>query len=77
VSVVIARFCQHCGVRPVSDWLGETRTSLCDQCLTHAVMQIVNNPEPFLCPGCGSEQDVPLDALFVCPACGWDEGREQ
>jgi hypothetical protein len=81
MTATIARYCQRCGVRPVADWLGKARPaafppSLCDQCLTHAVMEIINNPEPFYCPGCGSEQDVPLDAPFVCPNCRWEEGSE-
>jgi hypothetical protein len=76
VSVVIARFCRRCGVRPVADWPETPGCDLCEGCISRAIVRAVFDPEPFRCPGCNTVQDVPLDALLVCPACGWDEAKE-
>jgi hypothetical protein len=76
VTIVIARYCQRCGVRPVADWPEAPHCDLCEGCISRAIAHAVFDPEPFCCPGCGSEQDVLLDAPFICPNCRWEEGSE-
>lgn len=72
MNSLVVRYCWNCGKHPVAIHNGHVGR-ICERCLLSAIVELINDPEIFKCPGCETPQDINLEPPFVCPKCGWNE----